>query len=102
MAVAKYDSSEGRLRGRKAQARRLRLWSINPHCAKCGRLTNYPDGFNLDHKVPLFKGGPDEDENLQVLCVLPDGSGGCHGDKTNEDMGHRERVSFGVDGWPVA
>lgn len=95
MAVAKYDSSDGRLRGRKAQARRLRLWSVDPHCVKCGRLTNYPDGFNLDHIVPLFKGGPDEDGNLQVLCVP------CHDVKTMKDMGFVERVTVGLDGWPI-
>lgn len=102
--AASYDDHDGRLRGRKAQARRLRLWSANPCCAKCGRLTNYPDGFEADHIVPLFKGGEDAEENMQILCVHRDAQGrksGCHEDKTNEDLGRRETVQIGPDGWPV-
>lgn len=94
MATQKFDSSDGRLRGRRLQQRRLRLWSINPHCAMCGKLTNYPD-FQLDHKEPLYKGGEDTDENCQILCVAP-----CHQKKTAEDMGIRYTVEIDVSGWP--
>ena len=93
--AARYDDHDGRLRGRKAQARRLRLWTKDPHCAMCKRLTDYPDGFHADHIVPLFKEGKDEDKNLQVLCIP------CHEAKTNEDLGRRETVEIGEDGWPV-
>lgn len=96
MPVAKYDNTDGRLRGRALQSRRLRLWAIDPNCQRCGTLTNYPDGFQLDHKVPLFKGGADEDENLQVLCIR------CHDSKTNEDLGRNEKVAIGADGWPLS
>lgn len=30
---------------------------------------DYPWGFELDHKVPLSQGGPDTEENSQVLCI---------------------------------
>lgn len=70
-----------RMTGRKLQARRLRLWTKNPYCVGCGRLTEFHgEGFHLDHEVPLFKGGEDEDSNCQVLC-LP-----CHDRKTDEDL----------------
>ncbi len=92
---ARYDDHDGRLRGRKLQARRLKMWTKSPCCAKCKRLTNYPDGFELDHKVALFKGGEDKEENLQVLCHA------CHDTKTNEDLGRTEKVQIGVDGWPA-
>lgn len=88
MASQQFDNTDGRLRGRRAQARRLRLWSKTPHCARCGKLTNYPDGFQLDHKVALANDGKDTDENLQVLCIGPNG---CHARKTAEDFGHRFR-----------
>jgi 5-methylcytosine-specific restriction protein A len=90
--AALYDDHDGRLRGRRAQARRLRLWTAEPHCAKCKRLTNYPSGFQLDHRVPLFKGGKDEDDNLQVLCIP------CHDTKTNQDLSRVERAEFDADG----
>lgn len=85
-----------RLRGRKAQRRRLRVWTVDPYCAMCGRLTVYPDGFELDHRVPLFKGGADTDGNLQVLCPAP-----CHEDKTRADLGQKVKQAVGVDGWAV-
>jgi len=90
-----FDNSD-RLRGRKAQARRLRVWSANPCCAACRKLTDWPDGFELDHKVPLFKGGADDDANCQVLCPSP-----CHEEKTRRDLGQAVRRPVGLDGWPV-
>src|SRR5690554_3072795 len=72
---------EQRMTGRKLQNRRLRLWTKNPYCASCGCLTIYPQGFELDHKVPLFLGGLDSDENCQVLCIELKADGtktGCH------------------------
>lgn len=89
-------ADDHRLRGRKAQARRLRLWTKTPHCERCGKLTDYPDGFELDHRVPLHKGGPDTDANLQTLCIRP-----CHEDKTREDLGQAVKRPVGEDGWPV-
>jgi 5-methylcytosine-specific restriction endonuclease McrA len=76
--------SEKRMAGRKLQERRLRVWSRDPHCARCGRLTSFPSGFDLDHRVPLHQGGEDTEANCQVLCNGPDG---CHRTKTDEDAG---------------
>ena len=92
MSAAKYDNNDGRLRGRHGTKRRLRLWTASPTCAMCKRLTEYPFGFHVDHIVPLFKGGPDEDENLQVLCIK------CHDVKTEKDMGFKPAPKFGPDG----
>ncbi len=78
-------TAQRRMTGRALQARRLRIWASSPRCAGCGRLTRFPDGFELDHKVALFAGGADEDANCQVLCVSIDEAGrkaGCHADKT--------------------
>jgi len=49
--------------------RRLKLWTQDPHCQNCRRLVDYPWGFELDHKMPLSQGGPDTEENSQVLCI---------------------------------
>ena len=89
------EPSEDRLRGRKLQQTRLRIWAIDPRCARCRTLTDYPSGFELDHIAPVHKGGANEDENLQVLCHA------CHEVKTAEDLGRRYRQYIGLDGWPL-
>lgn len=91
MALAKYDNTDGRLRGRRAQARRLRIWTKSPCCAMCGKLTDYPNGFEIDHVKPLDQGGEDVDSNLQVLCA---GSTACHAKKTISENHNDPAVSF--------
>jgi len=102
-SMTSYDNSDGRIRGRKLQERRLRVWSKDPRCASCRRLTEFSarlgHGFELDHIVALTNGGPDTEANCQVLCTGP---GSCHERKTEQDLGHRHAVRIGEDGWPVA
>lgn len=49
-------------------------------CCKGQFLASLVD---IDHKLPLYKGGQDVDENLQVLCRQS-----CHAAKTAQDMGY--------------
>ena len=96
-----YDNTDGRLRGRKLQATRLRIWTNDPHCAICRKLVAYPNGFELDHKQAVSKGVDNDDDNLQVLCVQVDQHGnktGCHVDKTAQDCGYREHATFDASG----
>jgi len=99
-----YDNNDGRLRGRKLQAARLRIWSKDPHCAMCRKLVAYPRGFELDHIKALHNAeeglDPNDDSNLQVLCIeVKDGvKAGCHVDKTAEDMGYAKRAQFDSNG----
>lgn len=102
MPAARFDNADGRLRGRRLQARRLRKWTqAGGLCANCYTLTHYadprvdPQGFHLDHIAMLHTSKDDSEENTQVLCVP------CHEAKTAQDMGHRERVAIGEDGWPI-
>lgn len=70
--------------GRRLQERRMRLWlRAEARCEQCGRVVAYPQGFEVDHVVPLFQGGPDTDENCRVLCCGPES---CHEAKTKQDM----------------
>ena len=82
------DATPGRMRGRKLQERRLRVWSKDPHCDKCRRQVDYPSGFELDHDTPLFKGGEDSEDNCRLLCI------DCHYKKSRQDCGIRERTRF--------
>lgn len=80
--------SDQRVWGRASQARRLRLWTVNPCCVDCGRLTDYPSGFELDHEIPVEVGGTEDDNNLKVRCVWWDDQGrkqGCHEVKTQRE-----------------
>jgi 5-methylcytosine-specific restriction endonuclease McrA len=46
-------------------------------CAACGRVPEHPE---LDHRIPLDRGGTNDRSNLQVLCDRP-----CHLEKTRQD-----------------
>jgi len=85
-----------RLRGRALQRQRERVWLRDQGvCARCGRVTTFPSGFELDHKVALANDGTNDDANMQILH--PE----CHEAKTNEDLGYTPKVVTGADGWPV-
>lgn len=90
--VVMHDNKDGRLRGRRLQETRLRIWADDPHCAMCRSLVEYPHGFELDHKQAIHKAGSNDDDNLQVLCPP------CHASKTAKDMGHTERAQFDSSG----
>lgn len=85
------------MRGRGLQERRKRLWLLlGQRCAECGRLVvlEYPhqNGFELDHKILVSVGGPDTDDNCQILCS---GEDGCHAKKTKLDLGYGVVILYG-------
>jgi 5-methylcytosine-specific restriction endonuclease McrA len=85
-----------RLRGRALQRQRERVWLRDQGvCARCRRITTFPSGFELDHKVALANEGTNDDGNMQILHHE------CHEAKTNEDLGYTPKVATGLDGWPV-
>ena len=75
-------SADKRIQGRALQSRRRKMWLNSPCCAMCGRLTEYPSGFELDHIIPLFANGSDDESSQQILC---NGDEGCHKIKTRQD-----------------
>jgi 5-methylcytosine-specific restriction endonuclease McrA len=85
-----------RLRGRALQRQRERVWLRDQGvCARCGHVTTFPSGFEMDHIVALANGGTNDDANMQILHHE------CHEAKTNEDLGYTPKVATGLDGWPV-
>ena len=81
----------GRKWMRLRQAVMARANWLCEHCFKEGRPT---PAREVDHVVPLCKGGTDALDNLAALCVP------CHEAKTARDMGYRIKPRIGLDGWP--
>jgi 5-methylcytosine-specific restriction enzyme A len=71
-----------RTRGRVWRRIRERQLHHHPLCARCFARDVITEACEVDHVVPLFKGGTDHESNLQSLCAI------CHAEKTAEDQGH--------------
>jgi len=74
---------------------RASVLSANPLCAKCSERNRITAATEVDHIVPLHKGGTDDLDNLQSLCH------DCHAEKTAAEQGKRRKPEIGLDGWPV-
>lgn len=72
-----------RIRGRASQRRRERLLSANPLCVVCERAGRIAAATELDHVVPLWKGGSEDDSNMQGLCST------CHAEKSAREAAER-------------
>lgn len=86
-------STNQRIRGRKLQTIRRRLFDGQPLCVQCQAKGRVSLATERDHIVPIFRGGLDTPDNTQALCAA------CHETKTRSE-GSRKLV-FGVDGWPI-
>jgi 5-methylcytosine-specific restriction protein A len=59
-------------------------------CAACRALL--PVGWNIDHRIPLADGGPDDASNMQPLCPH------CHTLKTAHENSRRRSATVGTIG----
>ena len=84
-----------RLRGRPLQRRNKRFLQENPLCVMCEAEGRVSVAEEVDHIIPLFKGGADEIGNLEGLCLA------CHATKTVKDMGYY-KGGCDVDGYPLS
>jgi 5-methylcytosine-specific restriction protein A len=85
---------EQRIRGSALQKLRRRFFQANPLCVECKKEGVITLAVELDHIVPLFKGGTNDYTNLQGMCQYH------HKLKTAHDLGHKNKASIGLDGWP--
>jgi 5-methylcytosine-specific restriction protein A len=46
---------------------------------QCASCKERKDHLELDHKIPLWNGGTNDDDNLQILCYE------CHKEKTRAE-----------------
>lgn len=74
-----------RLRGRAAVKRRADFLRDHPLCVECEKAGRVTAATVPDHVVPLWKGGPDTEANLQALCQP------CHDRKTAAEAAERAR-----------
>lgn len=91
----KFDQSSKRLRGRAAVERRKSFLARHPLCVKCQEAGVVSAAEEVDHIVPLFKGGADDETNLQSLCR------DCHELKTRDDLGWKAKSGADANGFPL-
>lgn len=58
-----HNTNNGRSKSKKEAF--LKLQHDDLKCRHCGRID---PNFEVDHKIPLSKGGKDEVDNMQILC----------------------------------
>lgn len=61
---------------------------------ECQKHNRISAATEVDHVIPLHKGGTDDYDNLQGLCH------NCHADKTRVDKGQRAKIAIGLNGYP--
>jgi 5-methylcytosine-specific restriction protein A len=81
-----------RLRGSAAVKRRARWLELHPLCVECQKDGRVTAATVPDHVVPLWKGGPDTEANLQSLCKEH------HDEKSAQEAA--ERAAGGWSGRP--
>jgi len=84
-----------RLRGAAGVQRRAKWLRLHPLCVHCLARRKVSEAKRVDHIVALVNGGPDDESNLQSLCIP------CHDRKTREDLGQSEQFARDDDGWLI-
>lgn len=86
-----------RIGGARRMRRNARFLRKHPLCKRCDakKPKRYTPAVEVDHIIPLTKGGTEDESNLQGLCK------DCHEEKTNEDFNRKSWPSVGADGWPA-
>jgi len=75
-----------RMRGRAAVNRRARWLEQHPLCVECEKEGRVTAADVVDHRIPLWKGGADDESNFQSLCQTPH-----HDAKTAREAADRAR-----------
>jgi 5-methylcytosine-specific restriction enzyme A len=87
-----------RITGRARVKARLAKLTLNPLCEHCESKGLVTIATEVDHIIPLFKGGEeslDPTVNKQSLCAE------CHRIKTANDKGHKAKYGCDVNGMPL-
>jgi 5-methylcytosine-specific restriction endonuclease McrA len=72
------DAAGPAKRAKFSQTYRMRVaYRQEYKCAECQEMLHYT--FEVDHEVPLFAGGSNDESNLQALCCV------CHRKKSGAE-----------------
>ncbi|WP_395406288.1 HNH endonuclease signature motif containing protein [Pseudoduganella sp. UC29_106] len=82
--LASSPDATPRLRGRAGVERRAKWLAKYPLCVACEEQGRTTMANVVDHKIPLWKGGRDDESNFQSLCQTP-----CHDEKTAREAAER-------------
>ncbi|MFM9926909.1 HNH endonuclease [Variovorax sp. H27-G14] len=69
MQKAPRIAATPRTRGRKWMTRRERWLMANPLCIACHAEGRVMQAQEVDHRIPLWAGGQDDESNYQSLCI---------------------------------
>lgn len=99
----KQNPEGSRLTGRKLQRRNKRILERDQYTCQNVQCGHVGIDLHVDHKVPIARGGTDEDSNLQALCIgcnqakgLAESRGEVLPDPTDFDPA---RVRYGAKHW---
>ncbi len=87
--VAKRPGATERQRGRSWMQRRARWLAEHPLCEHCEAAGRVKAAEQVDHRVPLWAGGADDESNFSSLCT------DCHAAKTAAEAAERGRMTMG-------
>jgi 5-methylcytosine-specific restriction protein A len=76
--------------------RKRRMERTNWLCEDCSAVGRTTRATVVDHTKPLALGGEDIDDNTRNLCDP------CHEKRTAEQFGHKPKLTYGEDGWPIS
>ena len=85
--TARIGATE-RTRGSKWMKVRAKWFRDHPLCVMCEAKGYANPATQLDHIIPLWQGGKDDESNYQSLCDV------CHKDKTAEEAKGRGGVNL--------
>lgn len=89
-----YEKTK-RITGSKLQAIRAAVLHAEPLCVLCKAKGIVRMAREVDHIVPLYKGGNESPSNRQGLCIE------CHKDKSQVDTGSKQTTGADLNGYPT-
>jgi 5-methylcytosine-specific restriction endonuclease McrA len=96
MSMARRPGPQRKVSGGRWQKTRVRILkrdhSMCQPCAKRGKVVL---ATQVDHVIPLSKGGTDDDSNLQAICER------CHDRKTRKELGRKGSGACDANGLPL-